>query len=177
MPSLAENLATMAQRTARLESELDALAGTNTFPEWWYQGGVSFSELKSQLSNPEADPQAISQYFQLYDRQQQLRTSITGHEPYANSLTSLCSDLGTEVVGRGLAAEPLEGPMHTAMLERLVGGEEHEYGVLLDALSQVYGVDNRTALLGIKGEYGDMLKPLLRTEKSIKTQSRISPKQ
>jgi len=61
VPSLAENLATMAQRTARLESELDALAGTNTFPEWWYQGGVSFSELKSQLSNPEADPQAISQ--------------------------------------------------------------------------------------------------------------------
>jgi hypothetical protein len=172
-PNLAENLALVAQQTGRLEAELPSLAGTNTYPEWWTQEAVSLSVVRQQLRDPNADPKYVSEYFQLYKNQLEVRAAISGHDYGISPLASAYHDLGAEVVARGLLAEAPTGPMHTAIAESLQRASVKKYEHIaseLGVLRQAYGKGSLTGLLGLSGdEYVDTLRPLLRSEGTIRS--------
>jgi len=171
--SLAENLALVTEQTARLEAEVEILAGTGNYPEWWIQGAVSSSVVKEQLKEPGVDPKYIAEYFQLYKRQQEIRSAISRYHFDVDPLAGVYYDLGVETAAKGLLAEESNGSMHTAMIDQLTRAAAKDEHVTitaeLDLLRQAYGKDSLTNLLEVRGdEYSDALKPLLRSETAIR---------
>ncbi len=153
-------------RLDRLESEMGALAGTNQWPEWYNsEDTTSIRDIMPQLRSGEADPSYISRYFDLYRKDQELGSTISGREPYSRPLQLMIQNLGEDVVGRGFAVEPKDGSMHTAMLADLEKEGNERSGVLapeLNALKVAYGTDSMTDLLGVGGdEYSDKLRAAL----------------
>jgi hypothetical protein len=170
--SLAESLTAMAHRVDRMEAELGAFAGTNTYPEWWYQYDISTTTIMNGLKDKHTDPSRLTEYFQLSTRERAARAAIAGpeHEEEMTTFTSLYNELGVDVVARGFSAEGIDGPLHTFVAERLKGATESGHTLLeLDVLRQAYGKSSITELLGIAGdEYSSGLRPLLHSRNAIK---------
>jgi len=170
-PTLAENLATLAERTDRLATELEAYAGTNTYPDWWMQDIVQRSTVINQLRDPAADPRHISEYFQTWSAEREIRTAITGRELRINPLPSLSAEIGTETVARGFAAEEHNGPLHATLFNELADTTEEPKHIApeLDILRIAYGKDSMTDLLGPgQDKYTQALRPFLRTENALR---------
>jgi hypothetical protein len=75
-------------------------------------------------------------------------------------------------MGKALKAEPLEGPIHTGMLDDLTQAVEQTTGALgpeLNVLKEAYGLETATDLLGIGGDdYSDKLRELLLQGQTIR---------
>src|SRR5437868_4530517 len=80
LPSLAENLARMADRIGRLEAETGQLAGTRTYPEWWHRETVPERLVIEQLHDPETEPARVSEFFDLFNRERLARDILTGND-------------------------------------------------------------------------------------------------
>jgi hypothetical protein len=170
-PTLAENLATLSERTERLTAELEAYAGTNTYPDWWMQDVVQRSTVINQLKAPDADPKHVSEYFQIFSVQRDIRAVISGRKLMIDPMAVLSTDLGVEVAAKGFAAEGLHGPMHATVFNQLASAtEERKYvGPELEILRGAYDKERATDLLGpADDEYIGALKPLLRTENALR---------
>jgi hypothetical protein len=167
VPSLAENMATMSERLSRLEVEAQAIAGTSAYPKWWYEGTEVARTVKKQLQDPTTDPQFISDYLQLSEKNKQLRSVITDHDDDASVLSTVVYELGAATVARGFKGETTQAPIHAALFDRLSGVDDIRDGITdeLEVLREAYDTSSLTGLLGIRGdEYTDSLRLLLRTK-------------
>lgn len=168
-PPLAAQLGALTQRLNRLEIEI--AHGASTYPEWWYQEPSPSLLIREGLQQPEAEPQYISNYFQLRQKEQRLRGQLAGDVSEPDVLISVCQELGLRVMARGFQGESADGPIHTAVIANMAKKSTDVNGALeveLALLDEAYGVERLTDLLRIKGEgYDDTVRPLLRTEKAI----------
>ena len=102
------------QRLERLEAEMDGLAGTGQYPAWYDSAPIT--NIKLQLQSGEADVGYVSRYFDLYSKERELVSAVTGYELDGRPLQQMIEDLGDNLVGRGLAAEVHDGSLHAAIL-------------------------------------------------------------
>lgn len=171
-PTLADNLALMANQNEQLTSELGAFAGTNTYPDWWLRQGVYRSTIAQQLRDPDADPKYISEYFQLSSARRDLDSAITGRHYRITPIASLSAEIGIDTVVKGFAAESQAGALHATIHTTLTeaAGEEQKYiGTELGILRTAYGKDRVTDLLNpATDDYGQSLRPLLRSENALR---------
>ena len=97
---------------------------------------------------------------------------ISGREPYGRPLQQMILDLGEDIVGRGIAAEASDGPIHLAILADLANEGASENSFLtpeLGALKSAYGISTLTELLGVGGdEFSDKLRTALLQPSPVK---------
>jgi hypothetical protein len=171
-PTLEDNLNLYQDRLARLEAEADGIAATNYYPEWYYEDNDRMRGMIPQLKDEGADLSNVSRYFDLYSKELSLRSIVSGNPPYIRPLQAVEGNLGANVLGRAFQAEPITGPLHTAILADLKEEIKTPSGSLtpeLGILRVGYGVETATDLLGIGGnEYSDELRKVLLNEKPIR---------
>lgn len=160
-----DNLAYLEDRLQRLAAEAPGLSGTNQYPEWYYEDTERLREIVPQLQQEAADPGNISRYYVLFAKEAELRGAITGHEQ-SHPVQALAYQLGVDVLGKALGAEPMDGPIHTGMLENLHETLQSSNDCLipeLNTLKTAYGLETATELLGISGdEYSDQIREFMR---------------
>ncbi|HSW99381.1 MAG TPA: hypothetical protein VLF71_06145 [Candidatus Saccharimonadales bacterium] len=170
-PTLAENLARMAEQTTRLEAEAQQLAGTCTYPEWWHREVVPELVVAKQLQEPDADPAQVSEFFHWYSRKMQAYDTVNGRDTSIDRLALFCERVGVSVAAKGFAIEDTDGPLHQAMLGRLKRANEIRsisFGSELNLLRQGYDLDSTAELFGLGGDaYSDALRPLLSNKKVL----------
>lgn len=161
----------MRQRLARLESEIDTAQSARCYPEWWNYGSEELIAVVPTLKEESTPPEAIAEYIDIRAKDQELQARIYGRDNDTHPFTSVAYSLGEEVVGKALQREAIDGKLHSVMLEALEHESAKKHGNLatgLDVLKAAYGLETRTALLGIGGdEFSDKLRPLLQNEKVL----------
>lgn len=149
----------------RLDVEVNDWAGTGKYPEWFYQEDwTTIHDVDNQLKANPQNAEYVSRYFDLYTRGKEHKAIISGQEPAIRPLQNMIYDLGEDVVGRGFAVEPADGPLHVAMLSTLEqeGDTRANLTPELDVLKVAYATDSLTELLGVTGEkYDDKLRTAL----------------
>jgi hypothetical protein len=171
-PTLEGNIAYWEQRVDRLAAEAPAIAGTKEYPEWYFQDNERLREIVPQLKAEGADLSNVSKYYELSAKEAELRSTITGYPQYNHPIQQLAYNLGEDLMGKALMAEPVDGTIRTAMIDDLSQAVEQPTGALgqeLNVLKEAYGVSTATDLLGIGGdEYSDKLRSLLLQNNAIK---------
>ena len=175
-PSLKSNLDLLELRLNRLEAESVDFAGTNSYPEWWQKDAdnTRVQGIRSQLKKEDADLSNVSRYFELYCKEIALGETMSGRpRTTTNPIGQLTHELGGDVVGRGFGLEPVDGPLHKAMLEVLGQANGKTYGDVitpeLEVLRTAYGLETMTDLLGVGGnEYDDKLRGVLLHKHAIR---------
>lgn len=170
-PALQADMGQWQQRIDRLEAEAPALAGTGDYPGWYYEDREPLEHLDTEVRAQGVEPAALSQYYQLFAREQGVRAQIDTYPYDGHPFELFTHRMGEDFVGHALQIEPADGPIHTAMLECLGREVQKTNGVItteIDVLKNAYNVDNVTQLLGIGGdEYSDQIRQLLTTERGI----------
>lgn len=171
-PTLEGDIAYWEQRVDRLAAEAPAIAGTKEYPEWYFQDNERLREILPQLKTEGADLGNVSKYYELSAKEAELRSTITGYPQYSHPLEQLAYNLGEDLMGKALMAEPADGTIRTAMIDDLSQAVERTTGTLgpeLNVLKEAYGVPTATDLLGIGGdEYSDKIRSLLLQNNAIK---------
>jgi len=170
-PTLEGNIALWEQRVDRLAAEAPAIAGSNQYPEWYYQDNERLREIVPQLKAEGADLSNVSKYYKLSTKEAELWSTITGFPQGNQPIKQIAFNLGEDLVGKALMAEPADGIIRSAMIDDLSQAIEHTTGVLspeLNILKAAYGTETATELLGIGGdEYSNKLRSLLLNDSAI----------
>jgi hypothetical protein len=169
--TLEGNIAFWEQRVNRLEAEAPSIAGSNQYPEWFFQDNERLREIVPQLKAEGADLSNAAKYYELLAKEAELRSVITGYPQYNHPMQQLAYNLGEDFMGKALKAEPLDGTLHRALIDDLSQATEQTSGALapeLNVLKEAYGMQTVTELLGIGGdEFSDKLRGLLLRSRSI----------
>jgi hypothetical protein len=170
-PTLEGNIAFWEERVTRLEAEAPTLAGSNAYPEWFFQDGERLREVVPQLNADGADLSNASKLYDLTVREAELRSVITGRPPLNRPIQNVAYRLGDQLMGKVLKAEPIDGTIHTAMLDNISQSIENRTALKneLNALKEAYSVPTVTDLLGIGGdEFSNKLRDLLLQDDAIR---------
>jgi len=172
-PNIEDNLAFLQQRLDRLEAEVGSSAGVNQYPEWWDEDFGRMREVVPQLKDAETDPDNISKYYDIFCRDAELRTVITGSRANTHPIQQLEYSLGADVLGRAFRAEPSNGSLHMAMIEDLrVNTQKSGDSIApeLNILREAYGCQSLTGLFAVGGDdYTNNLRSLLHTDKAVRS--------
>jgi hypothetical protein len=134
------------------------------FPEGHGYKRVIEARLKGEK---DIDSSAISRYFELYRREDDLKDHLFGQD----ALSSFVNDLGADAVGHAFAVEPSDGIFHDSVINTLKEAAVAYGGYSGDALAvlkNAYKLDTITALLGTRGSaYEEELHTLLLEERIL----------
>lgn len=180
-PSLEADFVAYEQQLVRLETDTINAGGSGEYPEWVGNDWMFLSQLSQKLKEDNVDdPEYINRYYQILDKDADLRAHISGNKRFSSGVVNLIDSLGADIVGGAIGKEDEDGPLHKALLDTLtssIDDKSQSLGSVVETLCVANGLDTPTELLGITGsEYSDSIRSFMQTERGIATIKSIAVK-
>ncbi len=172
--SLQENLAYWGGHLDQVQQNIVGFEGTGEIPDDFYVEDMQrVWGLKDQIIESAA-PEDTALYLQLKHKDQVITSAIRGVEPrtLGHEFHLLSYTLGEEVMGRIMAQEDVDGPLHNAMLSSMEFSQAEGYGALISeikVLKASYGLASACELLGVRGDaFSDRVREVLKSNDGIR---------